>query len=109
IFRQAKELKVMRMRKIAAVAAVAALSATLMSCSSDAERDGEGSAEIRVLFSAPLTGDSAESGRAMLDGAELAAEIINEAGGVTGPDGTARKIVVEGADDEMTSQGANAI
>ncbi len=96
----------MRMKRITAFASLGMLVVSLVACSPPADQSAD---EIRILFSAPLTGDSAESGRAMLNGAELAAATINEAGGVTGPDGTVREIVVEGVDDEMTSQGANAI
>lgn len=65
--------------------------------------------ELRILFSAPLSGDSAESGQSLLNGAQLAADIINEDGGISGGANDGRSITIEAADDEMSTQGANSI
>ncbi|MDQ2699497.1 MAG: ABC transporter substrate-binding protein, partial [Actinomycetota bacterium] len=61
--------------------ALAGVVAALAGCSPQSTADAD---EVRILFSAPLSGDSAESGQALLNGAELAADIINEAGGAGG-------------------------
>jgi branched-chain amino acid transport system substrate-binding protein len=63
---------------------------------------------IPVGFSAPLTGSCAKAGQDMVDGARMAVEEVNAAGGVLG-----RKIelVVEddGGDPQMAVQGANKL
>jgi branched-chain amino acid transport system substrate-binding protein len=88
-------------KTITAGVALVGVVAALTACSPQSSGDPD---EVRILFSAPLSGDSAESGQALLNGAELAAEIINEAGGADG-----RTVVIEAADDEMTTQAANSI
>ena len=58
---------------------------------------------IRIGHVIPMTGEAAESGRYHKNGAELAAEEINKAGGVKG-----RKIVLVHEDDKTTNPGAVA-
>lgn len=96
-----------RSHTLVRAAALGAALITLAGCSAGAPENSDG--ELLVLFSAPLSGDSAESGRAMLNGAELAARTLNDAGGIsTGPN-SGKTLRIEAADDEMTTQAANSI
>jgi ABC-type branched-subunit amino acid transport system substrate-binding protein len=65
--------------------------------------------EIRVLVSAPLTGDSAEFGVALQRGAELAAKQINDAGGIAGGPHQGARIKIESADDQLDTDAAATI
>lgn len=60
--------------------------------------------EIKIGISAPLTGEAASLGEGFAAGAELAAQEINEAGGING---IPVKLVIE--DDECSPKGVNAI
>ena len=75
-------------------------------CSGDS---GAASDELLVLFSAPLSGDSAESGRAMLNGAESGGPDHQRGRGIASGENAGKKIRIEAADDEMTTQAANSI
>lgn len=98
-----------RSMKINRQLAASALALAMMTVAGCSAESGGGSDELLVLFSAPLSGDSAESGRAMLNGAELAARDINDAGGISGGVNDGKMIRIEAADDEMASQAANSI
>lgn len=93
-------------------AAVLGISAALVlsACGGDS---GGGSAEdqkeIRILVSAPLTGDSAETGKDLVDGAKLAAEYLNEKGGVQAGPLKGKKFVIESADDQLETEAATTI
>ena len=65
--------------------------------------------EIRILVSAPLTGDSAETGKDLVDGAKLAAEYLNEKGGVQSGPLKGKKFVIESADDQLETEAATTI
>lgn len=65
--------------------------------------------EIRVLLSAPLTGDSAEFGVALQHGAELAAEQINAAGGIASGPHQGAMITIEAVDDQLDTDAATTI
>jgi branched-chain amino acid transport system substrate-binding protein len=65
--------------------------------------------EIRVLVSAPLTGDSAEIGQALLRGAQLAAKDINDAGGIPSGPHKGAMIKIESADDQLSTDAATTI
>ena len=93
------------MKKPLLVLALAGTMAGLAGCA-PAATDTD---ELRILFSAPLSGDSAESGQSLLNGAQLAADIINDAGGISGGPNDGRTVVIEAADDEMSTQAANSI
>lgn len=96
----------MRFTRGLAAGAVALTMIGLTGCAGESAGNSD---ELLVLFSAPLSGDSAESGRAMLNGAELAASKINAAGGISSGANAGKTIRVEPADDEMTTQAANSI
>jgi branched-chain amino acid transport system substrate-binding protein len=64
---------------------------------------------IGVMVSAPLSGDSAESGKDMLHGAQLAAEYVNEQGGIAAGPEKGAKLKVTGGDDAMSTKGALAV
>lgn len=67
-----------------------------------------GSSTIRIGFSAPLTGSYAQAGQDMVNGAQLAINEINAAGGVLGKK---MELVAEddGGDPTMAVQAANKI
>lgn len=90
--------------------AVSTLSATaLTACSSAEGSDSTATDQIKILVAAPLTGSSAESGQDMVNGALLAAEYLNEQGGVkTGPLEGA-KFVIESVDDQLATEAATTI
>jgi len=73
-----------------ALAAVVLIAAPLAACGSDDDADttdttGAGTSEtFRIGLEAPLSGSQAELGQGMLDGAELAAEVLNADGGILG-------------------------
>ena len=71
-----------RITRIAiAAAATAALAVGAVACSSDDSDSGE---KWRIGLEAPLSGDLETLGQGMLDGAEMAANEINETGGLLG-------------------------
>ena len=75
-------------RRIAASLTVVAL-VGLASCSGSESSSSDTTTamstdEVRIGLEAPLTGDQQEVGIGMLNGAELAADAINEAGGING-------------------------
>jgi branched-chain amino acid transport system substrate-binding protein len=65
--------------------------------------------EIRILVSAPLTGDYAETGEDLVNGAQLAADWINERGGVSAGPLQGAMLVIESADDEVSTEAAATI
>jgi ABC-type branched-subunit amino acid transport system substrate-binding protein len=65
--------------------------------------------DIRILVTVPLTGDSAETGEDMVHGAELAAEYLNEQGGVTSGPLKGAQFVIESADDEMSTEASTTL
>lgn len=75
----------------------------------DTEPAGGSGEEIRVLLSAPLTGDSAEFGVALQRGAELAAEQINAAGGISEGPHQGATITIEAVDDQLSTDAATTI
>jgi branched-chain amino acid transport system substrate-binding protein len=60
----------------------------------------EGAATIKIGMCAPVTGPAAESGRYAIQGAKLALEAVNKAGGILGKQG---ELVIE--DDQTTNPG----
>lgn len=65
--------------------------------------------EIRILVSAPLTGDYAETGEDLVNGAQLAADWINERGGVSAGPLQGSTLVIESVDDEVSTEAAATI
>lgn len=95
-------------------AAVAAVAVLLSGCSnstngSESSSSSGGGGQIRILMSAPLTGASAETGKDMVDGANLAAEYLNGKGGVASGPLKGRQYVIEPADDQLQTQAATTI
>ena len=73
--------------KLAAVVATGALILGIAACGDD-DDDGSGddSGKVRIGLEAPLSGDLEILGQGMLNGAELAADQLNEDGGLLGKD-----------------------
>ncbi|MDF5758304.1 branched-chain amino acid ABC transporter substrate-binding protein [Spongiactinospora sp. TRM90649] len=92
-------------------ALIATASLVLSGCGGGAGASGTegGPKEIRILVSAPLTGDSAETGKDLVDGAKLAADHLNEQGGVRTGALKGAKFVIESADDQMKTEAATTI
>ncbi|NLG65795.1 MAG: ABC transporter substrate-binding protein, partial [Actinobacteria bacterium] len=88
----------------------------LMGCGGGDENSGgttnggsSGVKEIKILVAAPLSGDYAETGKDMAQGAELAAAYINEQGGIKSGPNKGAKVVIERVDDEMSTSAATTI
>lgn len=80
-------------KSVIAVAMAAALSVGIAACGSSDSSSGEGGT-WRIGLEAPLSGDTANLGKGMLEGAQLAADEINADGGVLG-----KKIEIVEIDD----------
>jgi len=94
------------------VVAVVIGAAALVGCGGSDGDDGSSSggvSEVKILVAAPLSGDYAETGNDMAQGAELAAEYLNEQGGVQSGPNEGAKFVVERIDDEMSTAAATTI
>jgi branched-chain amino acid transport system substrate-binding protein len=73
--------------KLAAALAATALTLGIAACGdSDDEKSGDDSGKVRIGLEAPLSGDLQTLGEGMLNGAELAADKLNEDGGLLGKD-----------------------
>jgi branched-chain amino acid transport system substrate-binding protein len=71
--------------KLAAALAAAVLTLGIAACGDDDDdSSGDDSGKLRIGLEAPLSGDQETLGRGMLDGAELAADQLNEDGGLLG-------------------------
>jgi len=94
-----------------AVATLAVAALGLVACGSDQPEGGGGVGpkEIKLLVSAPLTGDYAETGEDMVNGAKLAADHLNEQGGVASGPLKGAKFVIESADDELSTEAATTL
>ena len=71
-------------RSVIAVALAAALSVGIAACGSSDSSSSGGDDTWRIGLEAPLSGDTANLGKGMLHGAQLAADEINADGGVLG-------------------------
>ena len=74
------------MRNHAALTLAVVLLSLLAACGSGSDESSTNSEAFRVGLEAPLSGDQAVLGEGMLRGAELAAERINDDGGISGRD-----------------------
>jgi branched-chain amino acid transport system substrate-binding protein len=72
-----------RTSRLAAALALATLALVAAGCGSDSDDSGSGDA-FRVGLEAPLSGELSVLGKGMLDGAELAANRLNEGDGILG-------------------------
>ncbi|GAA5160910.1 MULTISPECIES: ABC transporter substrate-binding protein [Amycolatopsis] len=93
----------------AAVATMAAFAVTLSACSSltgGSGGQGAGDGELTLGLLAPLTGAAAADGKAMQNGAELAVDQLNAAGGVKG-----RKLTLQAIDvkDQTSAAVSSAV
>lgn len=79
------------------------------SAETTAEADPGVGQEIKLLYSAPLTGDPTGSGRAGCDGATLAVEDINAAGGIEAGPLKGATLSIECVDDEFSTDIAATI
>ena len=82
------------MSRIAAVLVLVALGAVVAGCGSSSSNGGSGSGEFQLGLEAPLSGEQAVLGKGMLKGAQLAADQLNEHGGIQG-----RQVAVVPIDD----------
>lgn len=100
-----------RRRSVAGFATLAAFSLALTACGDDSDSGGDAADvdEIKILVAAPLTGDSAESGEDMVNGAKLAADYLNEQGGVQSGPLEGAKFVIEEVDDQLETEAATTI
>jgi branched-chain amino acid transport system substrate-binding protein len=89
-----------------AVAALTTLVAAGCGSSSTSSSGNAATKTIGVSVSAPLSGDSAETGNDMLHGAQLAASYVNSQGGIPAGKMKGAKLKVTGGDDAMTVKGA---
>ncbi len=93
-----------RSTRLAAVAAVAALAVSACGNSGGNKGGGNDSAPIKIGVPVPLSGDYASAGQDIVNGAKLAVQKINDAGGVLG-----RKLELVPVDDACSAQvGAQA-
>src|SRR3954447_5355917 len=100
----------MRRKMFVAAAMSIAIGATACGGSSSSTPTGTNAKEpIKILVSAPLTGDSAESGQDLVHGAELAADYINSKGGIAAGPHKGAKIAINGIDDSGTTEGATTV
>jgi len=91
----------MRRRAIRRVAAIAVLLvATLTACGLSGPTKGD----VTVYVAVPLSGWQADGGQTVLGGARLAADEINNRGGLLG-----YRVVIEPIDDEADSEVAAAV
>jgi branched-chain amino acid transport system substrate-binding protein len=73
--------------KLATTLAATVLTLGIAACGdSDDEKSGDNSGKVRIGLEAPLSGDLQTLGEGMLNGAELAADKLNEDGGLLGKD-----------------------
>jgi branched-chain amino acid transport system substrate-binding protein len=70
--------------KLAATLAAGALALGVAACGDDDDSSGDDSEKVRIGLEAPLSGDLEILGEGMLNGAELAANQLNEDGGLLG-------------------------
>jgi branched-chain amino acid transport system substrate-binding protein len=78
--------------------------------SSSPSGGGSGSGQtVKILFSAPLSGDNASYGNPLVKGAEFAATYINNNGGISGGPMKGAKVVIEPIDDQTSTQVATTI
>lgn len=84
------------MRRSRIVPSVIALALVLVvaGCSSSSSNSSKSSSTVRIGLEAPLTGDQKDVGTGMLEGARLAADELNAAGGING-----RKVEIVPIDD----------
>jgi branched-chain amino acid transport system substrate-binding protein len=93
----------------AVAAVVAAISLSACGGSESESSSAGGSKTIKVLVPAPLTGDYAEEGHDVVNGAKMAAAWLNEQGGVkTGPM-KGSKFAITAVDDGLSTEAATTI
>jgi branched-chain amino acid transport system substrate-binding protein len=68
--------------KYFALAACAAITMTLFACGSESKKESQSSNTIKIASAGPLSGSSANSGKDLQNGAQLAIDEINASGGV---------------------------
>lgn len=111
----------MRTRRHRFVIGLFAFSLVLAACSSDngggtgattgspsGAKPGEGQV-IKLLYSAPLTGDPSGAGRSGCDGAQLAAQDINSAGGLSKGPLAGATLSIKCVDDQFSTDVAATI
>lgn len=98
-----------RTRSLVTVSALLASAALVLSGCAGTSDDSGAAKSIKILVAAPLTGASAESGQDMVHGAELAAQYLNELGGVTSGELQGAQFEIEGVDDEGSTEAATTI
>ena len=88
------------MRKFSGIVAAMAVALAMTACGTDDEGGGSGSSPDEIVIGSihPLTGPLAGAGQLMDQGAKLAVEDINEAGGIEALDGA--ELVLESGDSK---------
>ena len=88
-----------------ALLAVGAASVTLISaCGSPTPAAGGDPKVVKIAIGGPMTGDAANDGKQLYQGAELAAISINDAGGISGGPLKSAKIILVKYDDKDDPQ-----
>ena len=83
------------LKKVLAVLVALTLVVTCFAACGDNEKPNEDANVLKIGFSGPLTGDYAQYGNGVKNGAQLAIDEINAAGGING-----MKLELNGQDDE---------
>jgi branched-chain amino acid transport system substrate-binding protein len=91
------------------VALAALLAIAVMATAACTSTNSAPVGEIRIMLAAPLTGDSAETGNDMVHGAEIAAQYLNEHGGVSSGPMAGKKFVIVPVDDQESTQTATTL
>ena len=70
--------------------------------------DGTGKT-LRIMMVGPLTGDAAEVGRDIIQGAQLAVTYVNDKGGISAGPMQGARLAIEPQDDQLSSKAASAL
>ncbi len=81
----------------------------LSACGSAAPSSAGSAADIHLAVVGPMTGDAAADGQHILDGAQLARDQVNAAGGIAAGPFRGAKIVIDSFDDTESSDRSVAI
>ena len=88
-------------KKLCLMLACVLLLTSLVGCGSKEESSGDDTGTIKIGYFGPLTGGTAQAGQAALNGAQIAVNELNEAGGVLG-----RQVEIISYDDKSSPEEA---
>ena len=77
--------------------------------SSESSAPPSSAGSLKIVIAAPLTGDYAETGQDMVNGAQLAADWLNAKGGVQSGPLKGSTFEITGADDQLDTKAATTI